>query len=127
MKSINTKLEKIAKQYEDTIKAYATTIFNDKVIPICLEKGLSYCTMNGFPQFYDKEGNRVEMPKKLYSIFEGCYTKEGDPLHFYFVDDFNPFNQNFSKLDIDNSRKKYENMTVNESILSCWQTLHMVG
>lgn len=127
MKSINNELEKLNKQYQEMLADYALKVFNEKVIPVCLENGLSYCTMNGFPQFYDKTGKRQPMPKKLYRIFEDCHTKEGDPLHFYFIEDFNPFNQNFSKLDIDNHKNKHKDITINESILSCWQALHGIG
>ena len=125
MKAINEGLVKLNKHYQQMISDYAVKVFNEKVIPVCLENGLSYCTMNGFPQFYNKDGIRQPMPKKLYRIFEDCHTKEGEPLHFYFVEDFNPFDQNFSKLDIDNHRNKVKNVTTNEAILSCWQALHM--
>lgn len=127
MKAINDELAKLNKQYQQMISDYTMKIFNEKIIPVCLEEGLSYCTMNGFPQFYNKDGIRQPMPKKLYRIFEDCHTKEGDPLHFYFVEDFNPFDQNFSKLDIDNHKNKYKDITIDESILSCWQALHGIG
>lgn len=127
MKAINEGLVKLNKHYQQMISDYAVKVFNEKVIPVCLENGLSYCTMNGFPQFYNKDGLRQPMPKKLYRIFEDCHTKEGEPLHFYFVEDFNPFDQNFSKLDIDNHINKGKNVTINEAILSCWQALHGIG
>lgn len=126
MKSINNALSKLHKEYEERILDYARKIFKEKVVPVCLEKGLSYCTMNGFPQFYNKDGVRQPIPKKLHSIFENCHTKDGYVLHFYFVEDFDPFDQNFSQLDIDSHKNKYKNTTINESILSCWQTLHMM-
>lgn len=124
MKSINDNLSILNVEYQKKIESYALKVFNETVVPVCLEKGLSYCTMNGFPQFYDKTGKRQPLPEQLYPLFEDCHTKEGDPLHFYFVKDFNPFDQDFSKLDIAHHKNKYKGVTINESILSCWQALH---
>lgn len=46
MKAINEGLVKLNKHYQQMISDYAVKVFNEKVIPVCLENGLSYCTMN---------------------------------------------------------------------------------
>lgn len=93
MKNANETLAELGKQYEQMITSYAMQLFHDKIVPVCVNRELSF-NVSGclVPEFRDKNGKEVEIPDELLSLFEGCTTSEGDPLHYYFIEDFNPFN-----------------------------------
>lgn len=103
-KQIEIGMKKLHDQYRDMLQKYADEIMEKKIIPYLNDKQLSFCMMNGWPQVYDVNGDRKPLPKVLENLMEVC-DPEGDKIAYYF-NDYNPFKQNFSDLDIADHRKK---------------------
>lgn len=122
IKQINNQLAQVHEQYiEQVIEPYAKLVFNAHIVPVCVKKKLSYTTMNGFPRFYNRRGNSVDMPDSLEPFFHDVYIGTGQPL-FVFFPDFNPANVDFSELDIKNFRKEMESVTFNQAALGLIMT-----
>ncbi len=99
---------KHAKQIEAVRQAaldgLALALFDKSVKPTLLKLNLGYCTMNGWPKFYDIHGKQKPMPKRLYRYFEEL---DIDGPAFWRFPDYNPHKQDFSSNDI-----KHQNQQV---------------
>lgn len=121
IKQINNQLSQLHEQYLEQVAEYAKLVFNAHIVPVCIKKKLSYATMNGFPRFYNRRGNSVDMPNSLEPFFHDLHIGNGSPL-FWDFPDFNPDNVDFSELDIKNFRKNMENVTFNQAALGLIMT-----
>jgi hypothetical protein len=97
-KQIEKHLENLYDTYRDMLQEYANEVMKNKIIPHLHEKELSFCMMNGWPQVYNKQGERQPLPKIIENLCDVC-DPNCDPIKYYF-NDYNPFAQNFSELDI---------------------------
>ena len=120
---IKKELEKLHDQYLEGINKLAQKVMNDKLKPYLTEKGLALVCMNGFLQCWDCSDNPQELPKVVQNLLD-INAPCGHPF-IYELPDFNPFNQNFSDLDIKAFNKSVKNKSFDESVLSCWQTAHL--
>lgn len=121
IKQINKQLDQLHDLYLEQVAEYAKLVFNAHIVPVCIKKKLSYTTMNGFPRFYNRRGNSVDMPNSLEPFFHDLQIGNGNPLYWDFPD-FNPDNVDFSELDIKNFRKKMESVTFNQAALGLIMT-----
>lgn len=121
IKQINKQLDQLHDLYLEQVAEYAKLVFYAHIVPVCIKKKLSYTTMNGFPHFYNRRGNQVDMPNSLEPFFHDLHIGNGNPLYWDFPD-FNPDNVDFSELDIKNFRKKMESVTFNQAALGLIMT-----
>lgn len=103
-KQVENDLSRIYENYRDTLHQYANEIMKSKIIPYLKEKQLSFVVMNGWPEVYNKVGERQKLPKVIENLCNIC-DPTGDKILYYFRD-YNPFDQNFSDLSIADYKKK---------------------
>lgn len=120
IQQINKQLGQLHELYMEQVAQYAKIVFNAHIVPVCVKKKLSYTTMNGYPHFYNRRGNQVDMPDSLEPFFD-IHIADGNPLYWEFPE-FNPDNVNFSELDIKNFRNQMKNVTFDQAALSLIMT-----
>lgn len=116
-KEIEKHLEKIHLQYEEQLYEFGALIMKEKIIPILEREQKSFVMMNGFPACYLKDGTPTSLPIALKNLMH-VHDVEGWPLSNY-LDDYNPFDQDFSALDEEKFQKRIKGMTTNQAALQC--------
>lgn len=119
---IKKELETLHDQYLEGIASLARDVMDSKLKPYLNDKGLSLTCMNGCLQCYDSEGNLQDLPKVVENLLEICAPC--GHRFIYELPDYNPFKHNFSDLDTKAFKERTKDLTTEQSILSCWQTIH---
>lgn len=106
---LSRKAEAVKQVYEDMLDALAAELLVSRIKPVCDAQGLTFCNMNGFPQFYRADGNRANTPASLCLVLEAV-DPEGNPWHWR-MPDYNPNQLDVSACDIKHHRKRAETDT----------------
>lgn len=124
-KDIEKRLQKLHDQYLEGVENLAQEVMDHRLSEYLTRKGLSFCVMNGFAECYDKNGDPQELPVVVYNLYN-VRDPEGN-LFMYSLPDFNPFEQDFSDLNIQAFNKRMDGITEQEAVLSCFQTFNLTG
>lgn len=115
---LQKKIDRLRQAYLDSLEQLANQVFEERIVPYCKEKRLSFVMMNGFPRFVNEQGAYVSTPTFVVNLAE-LYDDDGTRFIWQLNKEFK-FNPviDFNQVDIDHHNKRSANRPLCEYLFS---------